>query len=169
MNLKLILALILLGSSVLYYSCAKDEKTVPVQILLTDNPTAYDEVNVEITGIQVKLNKDTNGWVSLDTDQGVYNLLALQNGLTDTIAKGNVPEGILKEIRFILGSNNTIKVNGEVKPLVIPSGSESGLKVKIDKDLGETLNTFILDFDAALSIKEENGTYKLQPVIKLKD
>ncbi|HZH64355.1 MAG TPA: DUF4382 domain-containing protein [Flavisolibacter sp.] len=168
MNMKIILATILLGSSVLYFSCKKEGKSVPVQILLTDNPTAYDEVNVEITGIQVKLSKDTNSWVSLDTERGVYNLLALQNGLTDTIAKGDVPDGILKEVRFILGSNNTVKVNGVVNPLVIPSGEESGLKIKIDKDLGETLNSFTLDFDAALSIKEEAGGYKLRPVIRLK-
>ena len=93
----------------------------------------------------------------------------MQNGLKDTIAKGNVPDGSLKEVRFILGDKNSVVVSGNERPLVIPSGSESGLKVKIDKDLGETLNSFILDFDAALSIKEENGEYKLRPVIKLKD
>lgn len=168
MNLKTILPAIVLGSSILYFSCKKEDKSVPVQILLTDNPTAYDEVNVEITGIQVKLSKDTSSWISLETEQGIYNLLALQNGLTDTIAKGNVPEGILKEVRFILGSKNTVKVNGDIKPLTIPGGGESGLKIKIDKHLGETLNTFVLDFDAALSIKEENDGFKLRPVIKIK-
>jgi hypothetical protein len=167
MNWKVpITALVLIG--ITYTACKKEDKQVPVQILLTDNPTAYDEVNVEITGIQVNMRNDSTGWVTLETEKGIYNLLALQNGLTDTIAKGTIPDGVLKEVRFILGSNNTVKVNGEVKPLVIPSGSESGLKIKIDKDLGETLNTFILDFDAALSIKEENGGYKLRPVIKLK-
>jgi hypothetical protein len=167
MNLKIALfALALTG--VIYVSCKKENNRVPVQILLTDNPVAYDEVNVEITGIQVKLDKDTTGWVTLETEKGIYNLLELQNGLTDTIAVGDVPEGILKEVRFILGSNNSVKVGGESKPLVVPSGSESGLKVKIDKKLGETLNTFILDFDAALSIREENDGYKLHPVIKLK-
>ncbi len=71
-------------------------------------------------------------------------------------------------MRFILGTNNTVKVNGAIVPLVIPGGEESGLRIKIDKDLGETLNTFTLDFDAAVSIKEESDGYKLRPVIKLK-
>ena len=150
-------------------SCNKENRQVPVQMVLTDNPTAYDKVNVEITGIQVKMSKDTASWISLETEKGIYNLLALQNGLKDTIAKGEIPDGLLKEVRFILGTNNSVVVSGNEKPLVIPSGSESGLKVKIDKELGETLNSFILDFDAALSIKEENGEYKLRPVIKLKD
>lgn len=168
MNLKLIVPVLTLCAFCTYSSCKKENKTVPVQILLTDNPVAYDEVNVEITGIQVKMSKDTSGWISLSTNSGVYDLLTLQNGITDTLAQGNVPDGILKEVRFILGSNNTIKVNGVVHPLTIPSGSESGLKIKIDKDLNETLNSFILDFDAALSIKEESNGYKLRPVIKLK-
>ena len=168
MKWKLFLPVLAVCSLSVYYSCKKDNGRVPVQILLTDNPTAYDEVNVDIKGIQVKLDKDTSGWVSLTTNAGIYNLLALQNGITDTLATDNVPDGVLKEIRFILGSNNTVKVNGKIEPLTIPSGSESGLKIKIDKDLGETLNTFLLDFDAALSIKEENGSYKLRPVIKLK-
>ena len=43
----------------------------------------------------------------------------------------------------------------------------SGLKIKIDKRLEETLNSFELDFDAASSIKEENGNYRLDPVIRL--
>jgi hypothetical protein len=167
MNFRIALILLTL-TGVIYVSCKKENNKVPVQILLTDNPVAYDEVNVEITGIQVKLDKDTTDWISLETERGIYDLLKLQNGLTDTIAVGDVPEGILKEVRFILGSNNTLKVGGETRPLVVPSGSESGLKVKIDKKLGETLNTFILDFDAALSIKEESDGYKLRPVIKIK-
>ena len=162
------LSLIALSFCALLYACKKEERQVPVQIVLTDNPAAFDEVNVEITGIRVKLDKDTTDWIALNTKAGVYNLLALQNGIMDTLATGTAPSGILKEVRFILGSKNSVKVNGVVQPLVIPSGSESGLKVKIDKRLGETLNSFILDFDAALSIKEESDGYKLRPVIRLK-
>ncbi len=167
MNWKPFLAAAIICGAV-FAACKKDDKQVPVQILLTDNPVDFEEVNVEIREIRVKLDKDTGNWVSLQTNAGVYDLLTLQNGVTDTLALGNVPEGVLKEVRFILGTNNTVKVNGQLEPLVIPSGSESGLKIKIDKHLGETLNTFVLDFDAALSIKEESDGYKLRPVIKLK-
>ena len=83
------------------------------------------------------------------------------------IAQDEIPDGVLKEVRFVLGSDNNIVVDGQAYPLQTPSAEDSGLKIKIDKDLNETLNTFVLDFDAALSIKEENGNYKLGPVIKL--
>jgi hypothetical protein len=40
--------------------------------------------------------------------------------------------------------------------------------VKIGKALNETLNTFTLDFNASLSIMQENGAYKLHPVIQMR-
>lgn len=168
MKIKFILATAFLGTSMFFISCKKEDKFVPVQILLTDKPASYEEVNIEIIGIQVKLSKDTSEWTSLTTTAGIYNLLTLQNGVTTPIAQGNVPDGILKEVRFVLGTRNTVKVGGNIMPLTIPGGEESGLKIKIDKDLQATLNTLVLDFDAGLSIKEENDGYKLRPVIKLK-
>lgn len=74
----------------------------------------------------------------------------------------------LRKFVFILGDGNYVVVNGTRYNLQTPSAEESGLKIKIDKHLQETLNTFLLDFDAELSIKEEAGGYKLMPVIKLK-
>ena len=151
-----------------FTSCSKENKTVPIKILLTDNPVDYESVNVEIKGIQVKINKDDAGWINIASKDTTINLLDLQNGITTVLAEDNVPEGILKEVRFILGTDNTVVVNGVTHEMQTPSAEDSGLKIKIDKKLGETLNTFTLDFDAALSVKEENGSYKLMPVIKLK-
>ncbi|MES2881318.1 MAG: DUF4382 domain-containing protein [Bacteroidota bacterium] len=155
-------------ATVTFLSCNKAEKSVPVQFLLTDAPASYESVNVHLVGIKVKMHSDDGSWTSLDAKDTIINLLDLQNGVTTLIAQGNVPEGILKEVRFILGSDNTIVSNGVTYDLETPSAEHSGLKIKIDKQLGETLNTFTLDFDAFLSIKEENGGYKLLPVIKLK-
>lgn len=150
------------------FSCNKSEKTVPLQLLLTDAPATYESVNIHIVGMKVKMHKEDGSWISIDSKDTTVNLLDFQNGITTVIAQGNVPEGILKEVRFILGSGNTIVANGVTYNLDTPSAEHSGLKIKIDKKLGETLNTFTLDFDAALSIKEENGGYKLSPVIKVK-
>jgi len=157
-----------LGISLFIFSCSKNERTVPVQLLLTDNPAVYDSVNIHIEAMQVKINSDDAGWITIQSKDTTVNLLDLQNNVTAVIAQDNVPEGVLKEVRFILGSGNYVVVNGIKYPMQTPSAEESGLKIKIDKALGETLNTFILDFDADLSVKEENGGYKLMPVIKLK-
>lgn len=156
-----------LSIAVSVIACKKSSKTVPVQFLLTDNPTALDEVNIHIVGMQVKINDDNAGWITIDAKDTTVNLLDLQNGITEVIAQDEVPDGVLKEVRFILGSDNTVLAGGTSYPLQTPSAEDSGLKIKIDKELGETLNTFELDFDAALSIKEENGNYRLDPVIRL--
>jgi hypothetical protein len=149
-------------------SCKKDNRTVPVQLLLTDNPAAYDSVNIHITGISVKIDKDEAAWVSIKAKDTTVNLLDLRNGTTTLIAQDNIPAGVLKEVRFILGPGSYVVVAGDRYELETPSAEDSGLKIKIDKHLSESLNSFVLDFDADLSIKEENGGYKLMPVIKLK-
>ena len=168
----LILTAFLFAGTLVFISCKKDkEDTTTLNVRLTDEPTDFDEVNVDIREVRVKFAKDTtsNGWVTLATNPGIYNLLAYQNGVDTLLATGTFPVQVVKEIRFILGPNNTIKDGGVIYPLVIPSGSESGLKIKFSKDLRATLETMIIDFDAALSIqKEGTGDYKLRPVLKIK-
>ncbi|HEY0732982.1 MAG TPA: DUF4382 domain-containing protein [Chitinophagaceae bacterium] len=150
---------------VIAFACSKDN-TVPVRFLLTDNPVAYDSVNVHIVGMQVKVNNEA--WIDIETKDTTVNLLDLQDGVTMILADDEIPDGTLKEVRFILGPGNYVVVDGTRHDMSTPSSEDSGLKVKIDKDLNETMNTFVLDFDAALSVKEEVGNYKLMPVIKLK-
>jgi hypothetical protein len=154
--------------SVIIISCKKDQKNVPIQIQLTDNPVPYDSVMIHIKDVKVKLNKDDAGWIDIDSKDTTVNLLDFQNGIHMIIAQDEVPQGILKEVRFILGDGNYVVVNGRHYNLQTPSAEEAGLKIKIDKHLDESLNTFMLDFDAALSVKEESTGYKLMPVIKLK-
>jgi hypothetical protein len=171
----IILTAVLLSSSLIFYSCSKDSKsnqgTSTLNVRLTDAPTAYEEVNVDIMEVRVKFSDDSlnTGWVTLNTFPGIYRLLDLQNGVDTLLATGAFPFQTIKEIRFVLGSNNTIKDAGVVYPLTIPSGAESGLKLKISKDLNETLETIIIDFDAALSVtKTGAGDYKLRPVLRIK-
>ena len=149
-------------------SCKKDNKSAPVQFLLTDRPASFDSVNVHIVGMEVQINHDTDSWISIHTKDSIYNLLDLQNGIASVIAQDTIPGGVLQEVRFILGDGNKVVLNGVSYPLDTPSAEESGLKVKIGKALNETLNTFTLDFDASLSIMLENGAYKLHPVIQVR-
>ena len=173
---KNLIPLILLAVSLAgFESCKKndDAQTANVQIRLTDAPTALQEVNVDIQSVRVKFRDDENdstkNWVDLTTRAGVYNLLNFQNGIDTLLATGTLPERQVKEIRLILGSNNTVKNNGVVFPLTIPSGSESGLKIKFSKALGADLNTLVVDFDAAQSVGQTGtGSYFLRPVIRVK-
>jgi hypothetical protein len=162
---SLALALI---SSTLFIACNKDAGTSTLHIRLTDAPAAYDEVNVDLKEVRVNFSDDSTGWVTLQTKDTIYNLLGLQNGLDTLVASGTVPANTVKEVRLILGDNNTIKVNGQLYPLTIPSGSTSGLKIKVNKKLNATLETVVLDFDAGASVTDEADGYKLRPVIRVK-
>jgi hypothetical protein len=164
------LSVVIVIATIFLIACKKDSaRYSTLNVRLTDAPADYQEVNIDLQDIKVKLSGDTSNWVNLEAIPGVYNLLGLQNGVDTLIGTEVLPAQIVKEIRLVLGSDNTIKVNGTVYPLVIPSGSESGLKIKVDKNLKADIETLIIDFDAALSIHEEGtGDYQLRPVLKIK-
>jgi hypothetical protein len=161
-------------SAILFVACSKDndDKPTTVKIRMTDNPIAAEEVNVDIEQIRVKYRDGGDSlanWADLNTVAGIYDLLGLQNGVDTLLAVGTIPTNTVKEIRFVLGTDNTIKVAGVTYPLTIPSGAESGLKLKINKSLNAPLDSLLIDFDAALSIHQDgSGNYLLKPVLKIK-
>lgn len=147
-------------------------------VRLTDAPGDYDEVNIDVQDVQVMVeadaeaegDADSEGWVSLDDVQtGVYDLLELTGGISQILADSEVPAGYASQIRLVLGSNNTVVVNGESKPLNTPSAQQSGLKLQLNQELEEGENyAFLLDFDVEESIVTTgNGGYNLKPVIRL--
>jgi hypothetical protein len=152
------------------FACQKENSdTTHLRINMTDNPYNATEVNVDIEEILVNMRNDSSGWTSLNTNVGIYNLLGLQNGVDTLVAAGSVPTGVLREIRFVLGDSNSIVINNVTYPLTIPSGSESGLKLKINKSLTAGMDSLLIDFDAALSIHQTGtGAYQLKPVLKIK-
>ena len=167
---RIFLVVILLSASTIgFIACNKNASTSHVTIRMTDAPGEWDEVNVDLKEVQLKLNSDSMHWVTLQTNTGIYNLLGLQNGVDSLIADGTFNSNeTVKEIRLIVGTENSITVNGQTYQLTIPSGAETGLKIKVNKRLTSSIENILIDFDAALSIREETDGYKLQPVIKLK-
>ena len=155
--------------SILFFSCKKSNSdSSQMKVRMTDAPALYDEVNIDLQSVEVKFAKDTTHWATMQTNAGVYNLLGLQNGVDTLIAQGSFQTDMVKEIRLVLGTNNTIKVSGVVYPLTVPSGAETGLKIKVDEDLGANLTTLLVDFDTNLSINAGAQGYFLVPVLRLK-
>jgi Domain of unknown function (DUF4382) len=173
-----VLGALLAVLSVTFVACSKSDSgnSSSLKVRLTDAPIDLDSVFVEILEVRVKMGNDSiadtssaNGWVNLQTNAGIYNLLGLQNGVDTLLASGTIPTGMLKEIRFILGTHNrVVDTLGVNYPLTIPSGAESGLKIKVNKNLNASIETLLIDFDTDLSIKKEATGYKLRPVLKVK-
>jgi hypothetical protein len=168
MKIKQLSFAVIASATLLLSACKKESSNSTLQIRMTDAPVALEEVNIDLMEVNVKFATDTSSWVTLQTTPGIYNLLGFQNGVDTLIAQGSFPSNVVKEIRLVLGDRNSIKSNGQTYPLTIPSGSESGLKIKLNKQLQATLETLVIDFDAALSVKQETDGYKLSPVLRIK-
>lgn len=155
--------------SAFFLSCTQESENdySYLQVSLTDTPGVYDHVFVHVTGVEVQTSQ--NGWQSLPTDTGIYDLLVLQNGIDTTIVPlQTLPSGKINQIRLMLGDSNTVVVDSITYPLSLSSQDETGLKLNLNSVLQpNTTYQLVLDFDAGQSvIQTGNGTYKLKPVIK---
>ena len=167
---RLILATLLFGSVSIFtfIACNKDNSAYRLNVKLTDAPGAYEEVNLDIQSVKVNLRNDSSAWIGLDTHAGIYNLLGFQNGVDTLLATGTLPGNFVQEIRLYLGTNNTIKVGGQIYPLETDNGTQIKLMIKVNKVI-KTLDSLTIDFDASLSVVDEgNNTYRLSPVITIK-
>jgi hypothetical protein len=168
---SLILALSVSAIMSFFTACKKDKDetnppgTTHFEMRMTDAPSAYSAVNVDIQAVEVKT--DNGATTNLNTSAGVYNLLDFANGVDTMLAYGDLTTSTVSQIRLILGSNNTVVVNGNTYPLSTPSAQQSGLKLNVHTQLvaGVTYR-MLIDFDANQSVVEEgNGSYSLKPVI----
>lgn len=165
---KIILLFTLVVTSVFFNSCNSDSssKSYPYNVRMTDAPAPYDEVNIDLQAVEISGNNGET--VLLNTTAGIYNLLDLSNGLSTLIATSVLNDAKVGQIRLILGSNNTVVIDGISYPLSTPSAEQSGLKLLVNQTLeADIQNEILIDFDANASIIQTgNGSYKLKPVLR---
>lgn len=165
-------------------SCSDDDSSgentgkANLTVRMTDAPGDYDAVLVDVQDVMIHVeaegelegDEDGDGWVSVgDVQTGVYDLLELTGGVSQLLADTEVPAGFVSQMRLVLGSENSVVIDGESKPLNTPSAQQSGLKLQINKELvaGENY-AYLLDFDVDKSIVTTgNGSYNLKPVIRV--
>lgn len=153
------------------FACdSDDEKNARVQVWLTDAPGDFEAVYIDIQGVEIHTSEgnDEKGWQALDVQEGVYDLLQLTNGLDTLLGEIEIPAGKVSQIRLILGTENSIKIGGEMLDLATPSAEQSGLKLQIHESFAAGITyKILLDFDVARSIVlTGNETFKLKPVIR---
>lgn len=164
---------VIIGSSLVFilfigfYACQKDKNVnyAELTVKMKDAPSQYDEVKVEVTGVEI--HQEDSGWYSVTVADSIYDLLLLQDSANATLGNLLLPEGKISQIRLILGTQNTVTISGVSYPLTLSSQDETGLKLNVHQDIVSGVTyTLTIDFDAAQSIVEEgNGTYKLKPVL----
>ena len=163
-------------------------ESATMQISLVDDPATYEAVLIDVRGVEYKLESedeeeegddDNDGriadddedgeWVTVEVEPTVYDILTLQNGTKAILADIDIEAGELKEVRLILGENNQVVVDGDTLDMTVPSGSTSGLKVKIDGDIEAGADyEMIIDFEASKSIVHTGSDkYILKPVVRV--
>lgn len=172
---------------ILSFSCndsdsSNTDGTATLSVKLVDDPGDYENVFVEVIDVMVKYESsetegedddDESGWESVGIiNPGVYDLLELTGGVSlQLVDNEEIPIGTIKQIRLILGDDNSVVLEGEteVRPLNTPSAQQSGLKIMVNQAINPGFNyDFILDFDVDESIvmAGNSGNINLKPVLR---
>lgn len=143
-------------------------------------PIVYQEVNIDVQGLRihftpfsddtVEVKPERDGkWIDLPVEPMVINLLDLTNGVDTLLSSADLDPGHYQELRLILGEDNTVMVDDMLENLKVPSGQQSGFKIKFKTELeaGEDLDV-VIDFDADRSVHKagKSGKFILKPVLK---
>lgn len=148
-----------------------------ISVRLVDAPGDFEKVNVEVVDVMIKMDDesdDDNGWISLESESGIVNLLDFTGGLSKVLVdRFPIPQGELTQMRLVLGDGNTIVIKDEndldeTFDLKTPSGQQSGLKLKVNTEIEEGFAyDFVLDFDVEKSIviAGNSGNIILKPVL----
>jgi hypothetical protein len=160
---------------------SNSQEPAKLSVKLVDNPGDYENVFVEITDVMIKYgntsddseNNEDEGWVSIGIiEPGIYDLLELTGGINLPLVENeNIEPGVIKQIRLVLGSSNSIVLDGEIeaRPLTTPSAQQSGLKVMVNQPIESGFNySFILDFDVdeSIVVAGNSGNIILKPVLR---
>lgn len=166
---RLVLPIMML--SFLSFSCDSDDNPInersTMSVRLVDAPGDYESVILDVQEVEAIVDDET---ISLDTKSDSYDLLTLTGGDFASLADEDIPTGSLSQIRLILGSENTLVLNGgESFNLQTPSAQQSGLKLNVNYNLEPgVLYEFILDFKVDESIVAQGiSGYLLKPVIRV--
>lgn len=164
-----------------------------ISVFLTDGPADFSAVNIEVKYVEVKVDtvdarrhddracdrddddddhrfrRDEFGkWDTLAYNPGVYDLLALRNGVEAALGTITV-NGVVRKIRLTLGTSNTVVKDGVTYPLELAPGVSPYLYVKLKDEHRQATaggNAVWVDFDLGRSIIEANGKFFLRPMLK---
>ncbi len=153
--------------------------TGTLSLSVTDAPVDNAKaVVVEFTGVELKPKKGSAS-IHIFEDTKSINLLALQNGVSESLVDLVVDTGEYSWIRLLINAEEGVTdsyidlLDDTRWPLYIPSGAETGLKLhgKFVVAAGGNHN-FTVDFDLRKSVNlpsSEGADYKLRPSLRIVD
>lgn len=170
---KLIISSLLIA--VVFFGCS-DDSTGPatangsLKMYLVDSPSSFDSVIVFVSRVEVHKSgsDDDSGWFIINNTLRSFDLLQLRNGASAVLGDSILASGDYTQIRLILADGNYVIDNGVKHDLIVPSGSQTGIKLNHGFTIEpNTLYELMLDFNVDKSIHiTGNGQYMLKPVIR---
>ncbi|MHC4955173.1 MAG: DUF4382 domain-containing protein [Planctomycetota bacterium] len=144
------------------------QTTGQLKLLISDSPIdGADKLWVKF--VRIEALREVAGeeqWEVVGRGEREFDLLTLQNDRTAVLADDFLPVGLYKELRLFLAegsgspiggpgfrSPNRIVIDGEEYPLKVPSGEQSGLKLKGEFEIKrDTLTLLRIDFNVRTSV-----------------
>lgn len=129
-----------------------------------------DEDNDSKTPADSTRSHDAYGkWVALNFTPGLYDVLALRNGLDTLLASGTI-DGTVRKIRITLGEKSYLVKDSTEYPLtVVTARKNSYLYVNLHQESRQEDSTKVavwIDFDLGRSIINRGNRFLLLPVLK---
>ncbi len=153
------------------------EGTGRLQIQAMDTPIAGNVTAVNLHIQQVSIHRadtsstdSTSGWITISNKDTVVNFLELVNGSTTILADTVLDPGHYTQLRLLLGDNNSIVVDGVSLPLIVPSGTQTGVKLNLDFNIeANKLYQVYVDFNASQSIHRRGnlGSFMMRPTFRV--
>lgn len=166
--------------------------TQSVSLFLTDGPGAFTNLFIDIKSVEVLVDTSKNTrqhdgcdwdrigtrnsnadsaslvWNTLSIKAGLYDIVALKNGIDTLLSTSNVFAGSIRLIRINLGPNSSIVVDSVKFPLYYPNNFYILLKLKGDEweEFSPHAFRLWLDFDVMKSIVVSHGRYYLIPCVR---
>lgn len=167
-----------------------------IQVILSGSGADFQTVMLDVQKVEIKedlndANQDNDNfaasddnaddhlratdefgsWKTIDQTPQSIDIVSLKNG-AETLIGNETAMYKVRKIRITLGTNNYLVNNaGETHALKLENDVEKFIYISVhaddvEEDAALNQEVFHLYFDAANSIKEENGNYHLDPMVR---
>jgi hypothetical protein len=167
-----------------------------VQVIISSSGANFQSVMLDVQKVEIKEDLDNSNydndnfadeddnmddhlktvdefgqWKSLGQSPKLIDIASLKNG-AESLIGNNTAMYKVRKIRITLGTNNYVIDNaGETHALRLENDVEKVIYIRvheddIDEDLTLKQQIFHLYFDAAGSVKVDNGNYTLEPIVR---
>ena len=147
-----------------------------VNLLLIDSPGDFDEVWVEVNGVEIlpagiRGSEENANWVSIPY-QAASNMVLVSALVNDTqllIGRTEIPAGDISKVRFLLGDVAYLIKDDIRTDMSISTDSEALLELDVDINTQSGLSyDIILDLDLAQSVvANQSGGFDFVPHLRV--